>query len=436
MKEASADGGACPPPAVPGLMQAAGRTLVVNRKEMCFDSPVRISSRPRLSIAIVALAAMFASPTAIAHATPALSERAGDQALGAATSGRAVVVIQGGGSSHAYTTPWDACDSGRSMYVQQMVDAGLPVFTAPGFTNIFGSTFGETGCPQQPPLEVQWNTSGYPTQTGQAVLGFLGYLQATYGYTTFDLVGYSYGGLVARATFAALKQPPAAETMAPAFSYAQGAVNAGVSIPSITTLNTPHLGGPAYDIATDPAKYLLPVTKDWGRQFAKSSMDLVESAQLLSAGSSQVLVTSAHAKPKPGSWDSRQVGLLDGVALTLIAGDYCGRTCGDGLGASVSGGKAPLRTDGTVPVYSQLIQPCPKACPTPPGSVYIPPGMVPASNVVRKTFPTVHSTFVTKGLGLPSNLSVVRNPAAIAFLVSTLTAQWQAAGLPLATSQR
>lgn len=403
-----------------------------------------ISSPLRLPILVVALAAFFVNPATIAHANPALTERAtagetmnavaGDQALGAATSGRAVVVIQGGGSSHAYTTPWDACDSGRSMYVQSMVDAGLPVFTAPGFTNIFGSTFGETGCPQQPPLEVQWNTSGYPTQTGQAVLGFLGYLQATYGYTTFDLVGYSYGGLVARATIAALKQPPAAETMAPAFSYAQGAVNAGVSIPSITTLNTPHLGGPAYDIATDPAKYLLPVTKDWGRQFATSSMALVESAQLLSAGSAQILVTSAHAKPKPGSWDSRQVGLLDGVALTLIAGDYCGRTCGDT--AAGRAGNAFPRTDGTVPLYSQLMLPCPKVCPTPPGSVYIPPGMVPASSVVRKTFPTVHSTFVTKGLGLPSNLSVAQNPAAIAFLVSTLTAQWQAAGLPLATSQR
>ena len=404
---------------------------------------MRITSLPRLSIAIVAIAAMIASPTAIAHATPALSERAaasepanaraGDQALGAATSGRAVVVIEGGGSPHAYTTPWDACDKGRPTYVQSMIDAGLPVFTAPGFGNVFGSTFGKTGCPPQPPLEVQWNTSGYPTQTGQAVLGFLGYLQATYGYRTFDLVGYSYGGLVARATVAALKKPPAAGTMAPAFSYAQGAIDAGVSIPSVTTLNTPHLGGPAYDIAADPAKYVVPVTKAWGRQFAKSSMSLVEYAQLLGAGSTQVLVTSAHAKPKPDSWDSLQVGMLDDVALTLIAGDYCGRTCGDT--AAGRAGNAFPRTDGTVPLYSQLMLPCPKVCPTPPGSVYIPPGMVPESTVVRQTFPTVHSNFVTDGLGLPASLSVSRNPAAIAYLVSTVAAKWQAAGIPLVTPQ-
>jgi pimeloyl-ACP methyl ester carboxylesterase len=386
---------------------------------------------------------MIASPTAIAHATPALSERAaasepanaraGDQALGAATSGRAVVVIEGGGTPHSYSTPWDACDSGRPVFVQSMIDAGLPVFTAPGFGNLLGSTFGKTGCPPQPPLDVQWNTSGNPTQTGQAELGFLGYLQATYGYTTFDLVGYSYGGLVARATVSALKKPPAAGTMAPAFSYAQGAIDAGVSIPSVTTLNTPHLGGPAYDIAADPAVSFGPVAKAWGRQFATSSMSLVKFARLTSAGSTQVLVTSAHAKPKPDSWDSLQVGMLDDVALTLIAGDYCGRTCGDT--AAGRAGNAFPRTDGTVPLYSQLMLPCPKICPAPPGSVYIPPGMVPESTVVRKTFPTVHSTPLADGLGLSASLSVSQNPAAIAYLVSTVAAKWQAAGIPLVTPQ-
>ena len=50
---------------------------------------------------------------------------------------------------------------------------------------------------------------------------------------------------------------------------------------------------------------------------------------------------------------------------------------------------------------------------------------------MRKTFPTVHSTFVTKGLGLPQALSVSRNPAAIAYLVRTVVDTWQAAGVPL-----
>lgn len=348
--------------------------------------------------------------------------------VGAETGGRAVVVIEGGGGPHAFTTPWAACDSGRSKYAQAMLDAGLPVFTAPGYGNTYISTAGETGCPPQPPTEVQWNTSGYPTQAGEAVLGLLGYLNATYGYRTFDLVGYSYGGLVARATVASLKQPLAPGTMAPAQSYAQTAVAAGITIPSIVTMNSPHLGSPAYDIAADPATYLAPVAKAWGRQFADSSMDLVSFQQKEGSGSIHVLVTSAHAKRSPTSWDARQVGVLDGVALTLMAGDYCGRAC-SGTGTGPRSATA-LRTDGTVPVYSQMMLPCPKACPAPPGSVHIPHGLLP-KDVVRKTFPTVHSTFVSRGLGLPDVLSVSRNPAAIAYLVRTVVGHWQAAGVPL-----
>lgn len=354
-------------------------------------------------------------------------------ATGAAATTRAVVVIEGGGSPHAYTTPWAACDSGRSQYVQALLDAGLPVFTAPGFGNAHPSTAGETGCPPQPPTEVQWNTAGYPTQAGQAVLGFLGYLQATYGYRTFDLVGYSYGGVVARATVAALKQAPPSAGLAPAVSYAQAAVAEGISIPSIVTLNSPHLGGPAYDIAADPRVSFGPVAKAWGRQFANSSLGLVDFERTAGAGSVHVLVTSAHAKADPASWDAQQVGVLDGVALTLIAGDYCGRVCGDDHTPPLRGTRESLRTDGTVPVYSQLLLPCPTLCPAPPRSVSIPAGMVPESTVVRKTFPTVHSTFVTKGLGLSSTLSASRNPAAISYLVGSVLAQWRASGTSLPT---
>ena len=164
-----------------------------------------------------------AAPTVPAPTAEAL-------ALGAQTAGRAVVVIEGGGSTHPFTTPWDSCDGGRAAYIEALAGAGLAVFTAPGFGNFASSTAGKTGCPAQPPVDVQWNTTGYPTQAGQAVLGFLGYLNATYGYRTFDLVGYSYGGVIARATVAALKRQPAPGTTAPAFSYAQAAADAGVSM--------------------------------------------------------------------------------------------------------------------------------------------------------------------------------------------------------------
>ncbi len=349
------------------------------------------------------------------------------QSMGSLTSGRAVVVIEGGGAPHPFTTPFAACKEGRDTYIQRMIDAGLPVFTAPGFTNLNKSTTGKTGCPPQPPIEVQWNTSAYPTQAGQSVLGFLGYLHETYGYRTFDLVGWSFGGVVARATVAALKKPFPLEIMAPGFSYAQIAVNSAVSIPSIITMNSPHLGSPAYDIASDPTKYLFPVTRDWGRKFANNSKALIPFVQDANAGAIQVLKTSSHAEASAESWDAQQVGVLEGVSLTLIAGDYCGRRCP----FSVRDKTDYLRTDGTVPVYSQLVLPCPTPCRTPPGSVYIPDGLIPAANVVRKTFGSVHSDFDARRLHVPLDLSVTRNTETIDYILNDLLTKWQSAGAPL-----
>jgi hypothetical protein len=62
--------------------------------------------------------------------------------------------------------------------------------------------------------------------------------------------------------------------------------------------------------------------------------------------------------------------------------------------------------------------------------VYVPAGLVP-EGTVRKTFPTMHSTYDTARLGLPKGLSVSRNPAAIAYLVRTVVNRWTAAGAPL-----
>jgi len=350
----------------------------------------------------------------------------------AATADRAVVVIQGGGAPHPYSTPWAACEGGRPQFAQALLDAGLPVFTAPGYSNTQASTAGETACPPAPPVEVQWNTSAYPTQAGQAVLGFLGYLSATYGYRTFDLVGYSYGGVVARATVAALKKRPTAGTMAPAFSYAQAAVDAGVSIPSIVTMNSPHFGSPTYDIASDPAGFTQPVLKTWGREFADAGAGLRMFQVTEGAGAIQVLSTLGHAKRDARSWDAQQVGVLNGVALTLMAGDYCGQTCTSSGPAGRKATKTGLRTDATVPVYSQLMQKCPSPCPTPPRSVHIPAGLLPPG-VVRKTFRTIHSSYDAKRLGLQKGLSVASNPTAIRYLVNTEVSRWRAAGVPLLT---
>ncbi len=388
------------------------------------------------SLAVIAASSLASS--VFAHSVvPTInipSNTGNDRLTRTQSSGRAVVVIEGGGSTHAFTTPWAACDGDRPQYIQALLNAGFPVFTAPGFGNLSSSTDGKSGCPPQPPIEVQWNTAGFPTQAGQAVLGFLGYLHETYGYRSFDLVGYSYGGVIARATVAALKQKTPAGSMAPAFSYAQIAVDAGLSTPSIVTLNSPHLGAPLFDIAADPKKNVSPVIKSWGLQYANNAKALIWFERFGEAGAIQVLRTSGHAKPFKESWDERQVGVLDGVSVTLIAGDYCGRRCPIS-GRNKTKTYSP-RTDGTVPVYSQLMLPCPTPCPVPPGSVYLPPGMIPEASVVRKTFPTIHSEYDANRLQLPPNLSVTNDPAAIDYLVSTFMARWKEAGISVITHHK
>ena len=155
-------------------------------------------------------------------------------------------------------------------------------------------------------------------------------------------------------------------------------------------------------------------------------------ASLINSGALQYLVTPEHtaeAAEKGLSWDATQIGALDGVALTLLAGDFCGP---DGCGGDPA---TSPRTDGTVAVYSQLMQECgPPQCGPPPTSVFVPPGLVPPG-AVRKLFPTVHSTFVTgelaklTGQTFPESLSVANNPEAIAFVVETVAGAWMRAGL-------
>ena len=169
------------------------------------------------------------------------------------------------------------------------------------------------------------------------MLNLLGWLHATYGFDTFDLVGYSYGGLVARGAVGALKRQRAlGKRQAPAFSYAQVAADANVAVASVTTLNTPHLGSPAYDLAEGASPPAV-VAAAWGAQFAELAATLTDSVTR-DAGSTRILETMAHAVDDPYSWDSQQVGVLDGVAFTLLGGNYCGDVCGDA--------GPPQRTDG------------------------------------------------------------------------------------------
>lgn len=159
----------------------------------------------------------------------------------------------GGDQTHAFTGPTAApaaqCAAPRQPVVAALLAAGFPVFTAPAYLivgrkgvglNASSSTAGEAGCPPQPPRDCQWDAFGWPTVAGRAGANFLGWLAATHGYRTFDIVGSSYGGVVGRATIAALKAARAGD-VGDGFSYAAYAAAANVTIPSLTTMNSPQL---------------------------------------------------------------------------------------------------------------------------------------------------------------------------------------------------
>ena len=70
---------------------------------------------------LVSVLVMFGSQSPVAADNKAIAQQ---------TSGRAVVVFEGGGSAHAFTTSWDACNEGRPMYVQELIENdGNPSFS-------------------------------------------------------------------------------------------------------------------------------------------------------------------------------------------------------------------------------------------------------------------------------------------------------------------
>ena len=126
-----------------------------------------------------------------------------------------------------------------------------------------------------------------------------------------------------------------------------------------------------------------------------------------SSGALVSLVTSAYRGP--GNWNLRQVGVLDGIRVTLIGG---GRL----------GGGELIRHDGPAALSSQLMD-----------DAELPAGVLPA-DTVRRVFPTVHSKAVCRQLNLTFDNAANENAASVGFLVDTVLSRWRADGLRPATA--
>jgi triacylglycerol lipase len=152
-----------------------------------------------------------------------------------------------------------------------------------------------SNCPTQLPASMTINSRGDIYADAAALASFIAYLHTQYGVRTIRIVAHSYGGLWTRG---AMRLAPSTFP--------------GVTVQSITTLGTPHLGSFMADIAEgiDPSfcgqdntckvlAYLVIAAKDATFEPALSQVTAVSMAQ----------------------WNPGQGASLDGIPVSAIAGD-------------------------------------------------------------------------------------------------------------------
>lgn len=223
---------------------------------------------------------------------------------GAAPKPDAVVLVSGITTTTPFTTPTAQCTGTSPRGETWSVDAarfaaqGYRVYTAPvnygaGPVQPDPPTF--SGCPPQLPASVTVNSRGDIYADAQALASFIAYLHAHDAVNTIRIVAHSYGGLWTRGAM-----------------RLASSVFPGVTVQSITTLGTPHLGSFMADIAEgiDPAfcgqdttckvlAYLVIAAKDATFEPALSQVTAVSLAQ----------------------WNPGQGASLNGIPVSAIAGD-------------------------------------------------------------------------------------------------------------------
>ena len=167
-------------------------------------------------------------------------------------SGGAVVLVSGFLSQTPFTSPGNVCtasgmSAGGTWSAMQTALAGdgFPVYTAPETAYTYNvpnapvpvaidpSTMGLGTCGPQLPASMTLNTAGDFDTNSSILAGFLNYLNTTYGVSNIWLVGHSDGGLWSRG----------------AMDYAS--FMPGISVESITTIDTPWTGSFLANTAAD-----------------------------------------------------------------------------------------------------------------------------------------------------------------------------------------
>jgi pimeloyl-ACP methyl ester carboxylesterase len=300
---------------------------------------------------------------------------------------RAVVIVSGGATTSPFTTPDAACRGGLpagsadTFLREGLIAAGLDVFTSPakagpGTADADPEPPGFSRPPEVLTEEFTVNSLGGIDTAGVHLASFLCLLADRYGYTRFDLVGHSMGGLFSRAAIAALRASCSA-----------------LQVRTLTTIGTPWTGSFVADAAAGQ--------RDRGElagdpRFAAVLDDFITEVAAIAPGGASQEVTSAFLTGADG-WNARQAGVLDGIGVTAVGGD-------------VFAGGGPAETwpnDGLVSLHSALA------------------GGVPAdvvANPVRHAVPDVHSIFFAERFRLPWERAITWDPAVLSIVRDAVTA--------------
>ena len=316
----------------------------------------------------------------------------GSPATAAQTSDHAVVLVSGTAATTPFTTPTEACATGYSAgntwaYLRDyLVQRGYQVFTAPASMggvvvtetkDPFAGPFGD--CPAQLPAAMTINAIGALDQSGANLARFIKYLNTEYGVTSVDIVGHSLGGPISRSGIREVRLN-----------------GIGVTVSSYTTLGSPWDGTQIANIK-DLAK---PLAGCDGEKVCEGFV-----SELLPLPGIEILISTLSPKNEP-VWNRGQIGVLDGIPVTMIAGTYFTKKGGD-----------PKRwpNDGVIERRSALGTNTPNA-------------VVPHRRCVA--FPLTHSVFVSKALGIADKTALTWNPRVGAELAATFDAAGAALDQP------
>lgn len=236
----------------------------------------------------------------------------------------AVVLVPGGGGNSPYTTPEQECRSGFAAGGQltalrsAFLEADIPAFTCParvggGVIEADDGWGGFADGPSPQPDDRTIDSVAPVSQSGEQLARFISLLAEEHGLTDLHVVGYSLGAVIARDAIGRM-------------------LGSAPRIHSLTSIGTPWLGS----FAVRHAPEHLPLPKVI-RDHVTSSIGEVRRGAV------------GDFAPSPGDlpWLRGYEGVLDGLALTRIAGTYF-------QAASTSAGEELETNDGVATKSSAL----------------------------------------------------------------------------------